>query len=406
MLKDLIEKRDALAKRMREAHEGDNQDAFNTAEAELRDVDVKLERARKVDALERAEPGRPINNDTKLDNEIRSRFSLSRLMASTFDTGVDAGFEREVQGELAKRAGRPAQGLYVPTEIFEKRVLTTSAAGELVPTDHRPDLYISALVAQSVLRGMGATVLSGLVGNLSIPRETDSPAVGWVAENAAITADDANFDAVTLSPKHAGALSEYSRNMLLQASPAVEQLLRNMMARNLALAIDRALINGGGTDEPDGILATSGIQTQAYATSLYATSAEMIALADIENVDAKRAFLTNPVIKKIINKGKDANNRPYSVADILHGESAVFSNQSPSGLGVGTDEYAFIYGDFSELLMGVWSEVDVLVNPFEATAYSKGNVKVRAMATVDGAVRHPKSFVSGTGVKATAAVIA
>jgi HK97 family phage major capsid protein len=46
--------------------------------------------------------------------------------------------------------------------------------------------------------------------------------VGWVAENAALTSDDADFDSVTLAPKHAGALTEYSRNMLLQSSPAVE----------------------------------------------------------------------------------------------------------------------------------------------------------------------------------------
>ena len=87
-------------------------------------------------------------------------------------------------------------------------MLTTSAGAELVPTVHRPDLYISALTASSVVRGLGATVLNGLTGNLSIPRETDSPAIGWVAENAALSSDDANFDSVTLSPKHAGAISE------------------------------------------------------------------------------------------------------------------------------------------------------------------------------------------------------
>jgi HK97 family phage major capsid protein len=179
-----------------------------------------------------------------------------------------------------------------------------------------------------------------------------------------------------------------------------------MLARNLALAIDLAGIKGGGTNEPVGILATSGIQTQAYATSIYATSAEMIAKADIANVDARRAFLAATTIRKIVNKAKDANTRPYTVGDIFHGENVTFSNQVPENLGGTTDEFGLIYGDFSELLMGLWSEVDILVNPYEATAYSKGNVKLRAMATVDFAVRHPAAFVYGTGVKAAAAAIA
>src|SRR5690606_5319585 len=100
--------------------------------------------------------------DAKLDSEIRTRFSVSRAIAAAAGLGVDAGFEREVQTELAKRAGRPAEGLFIPTEIFEQRVLTTSAGAELVPTDHRPDQYINALTAASVVRGLGARVLGGL----------------------------------------------------------------------------------------------------------------------------------------------------------------------------------------------------------------------------------------------------
>ena len=52
-----------------------------------------------------------------------------------------------------------------------------------------------------------------------------------------------------------------------------------------------------------------------------------------------------------------------------------------------------ILGDWSQVMLGIWSEVDVLVNPYDSTAYARGGVKVRAMATCDVAVRHPKAFV-------------
>lgn len=404
---DLMEQRAAIVDRMTAAHTADDNAAFEAAETELRNLDAKLERQRKIDAADRAEPGTPINGDAKLNSEIRSRFSVSRAIAAAAGLGVDAGFEREVQTELAKRAGRPAEGLFIPTEVFEQRVLTTSTGSELVPTDHRPDQYISALTASSVVRGLGARVLSGLVGNLSIPKENDSPAIGWVAENAALSSDDADFGSVTLSPKHAGALSEFSRNMLLQASPDVEALLRQMLARNLALAIDKAAINGGGANEPDGVLATAGIATQAYTTDLFTTAAEMIAKADIANVGtARRGFLTSNTIKKIASLELTTDKVPLGIAPIFHNEPVTFSNQVPTNLGVGTDEHGFIYADWSELLIGVWSEIDILVNPFESTAYAKGNVSIRAMATVDCALRHPLAFVSGTGVDATSVAIA
>ncbi len=46
------------------------------------------------------------------------------------------------------------------------------------------------------------------------------------------------------------------------------------------------------------------------------------------------------------------------------------------------------------------------MNPYEAAAYSKGNVMVRAMATCDVALRNPAAFVKATGVLAAAAGIA
>ncbi|MGE4324156.1 MAG: phage major capsid protein [Sphingobium sp.] len=392
---DLIEQRAGLVARMTAAHDADDNTAFEAAETELRALDAKLERQRKIDAADRAEIGTPLGGDTKLTSEIRSRFNIGRAIAGAAGLAVDWGFEREVQAELAKRAGRNAEGVFIPTECFETRVLTTATGSELVPTEHRPDQYISALVASSVVRGMGARVLSGLTGNLSIPRETDSPAIGWVAENSALTADDADFDSITLSPKHAGALSEWSRNMLLQASPDVEALLRQMLARNLALAIDRAAIRGGGTNEPKGVLETTGIQKVTAPASLFDAVADAVALADVANVGASRGLLTTPEIRKVAAKALDANGLPIGIDKVLGGVSATFSNQVPKTLG-GTPgtEHGMIYGDWSELLIGIWSEIDILVNPFESTAYSKGNVMIRAMATVDCAVRHPKAFVS------------
>lgn len=398
-LSELLERRAAAVAAMKAAEETGGE-AFDKAKAEYETVKPLIERAQLVDQAERQEHGRQVHGDPKLTTELRSKFSIARLIAGHINPGsVDDGFEREAQAELARRSGRTPQGLLVPMECFEKRVLTSTGDGAaIVPTDHRPDLYIDALTAATIVRSLGATVLTGLTGNVEIPREADSPNVGWVAQNAAITASDPDFDQVTLSPKHAGAITEYSRNMVMQSSPQIETLLRRMMARDLGIAIDRAAIKGGGTNEPVGVLSTAGIQTQAYADSLHNTTAEMIAKAHIANVDPACAFLTTHGVEKIAMKALDLQNQPVPMASIFHNKPTSFSNQVPANLGVGTDEFGLIYGDWSELLIGIWSEIDILVNPYESTAYSKGNISIRAMATVDCAVRHAAAFVSATGV--------
>lgn len=97
------------------------------------------------------------------------------------------------------------------------------------------------------MQSMGATVLTGLSGNVVIPRETGSPNVGWVNEDQALPTGNATFDSLSLSPKHVGAITELSRQLIMQASPAADGILRQMLSRNIALEIDRAAIAGTGT---------------------------------------------------------------------------------------------------------------------------------------------------------------
>ena len=404
---DLIEERGALVARMRAAHEADKADDFTTAEAELRSLDAKLARAKAMDAMDAAAP----KHDEKF-SAVLSGFRLTRQLAWAAGLpGVDAGREREVDAELRRTTGRQFQGVAVPTELFEKRVLTTAApaggpGSNLVPTDHLAGEYISALTASTVIAGLGARTLTGLMGNVEIPGEKAAPTAGWIAENAALTASDPQFRQVTLAPKHVGSLSEFSRNMLLQTSPGIEGILRQMMARDIALEMDRVAILGGGTNEPTGILAAAGTQTQAYATSLFHTGAEMIGKANVANVGPNRAFLSSNRVATIARKTLDSQKLPIGTAALFHGERAEFSNLVPDTLGAGTNESGLIYGDFSELLIGLWSALDVLVNPYESTAYSKGNVMIRAMATADIALRNPQAFVKATGVLAAAVGIA
>ncbi|WP_373487271.1 phage major capsid protein [Blastomonas sp.] len=397
---DLIEQRAAIVTRMNDAHAKDDDGAFTAAETELRTLDAKIDRARKLDAADRADPGVPLNGngEGQLSEELRS-FSLTRMIAHAAGMNVDAGREIEMQAELARRAGGPAKGFYVPTEIFERRAQTTANSGAVAPTTFRPDLFTNALTASAVITALGATTLTGLTGDVVIPRETGSPNVGWVSENQALGTDDAAFDSLTLTPHHVGAISEMSRQMIQQGSPDIEQLLRNILARNIALEIDRAAIAGSGVGaEPRGLMNDPGVASVPFDTDLFITTADMIGAADLANVSDQRAFLATNGIKGAALKLRTVDGLPIPLGATFHDETVRFTNQAPNDLGLNNNEHGLAYGDWADFLVGVWSQLDVLVNPYAETAYNKGNVLIRAMATVDFGVRRPASFVTASGV--------
>lgn len=398
---DLLEQRAGLVGRMGAADKADDQAAFEAAETELRSLDAKLARQRTIEEAERLEVGRPLaTRDGGECAELRAQSLVDTLRYGAGMPVADrAKVERE-QAMLAERAGGPARGVYIAAELFETRATqTTATSAAIAPESFRPDLFTSALTNAAIVSRLGATTLTGLTGDVVIPRETGSPAVGWVLEDTALPTGNAAFDSLTLTPHHVGVITELSRQLLQQSSPQVEGLIRSMLSRNVALEIDRAALSGTGTGaEPLGLLNDPAIASVAYATDLFTTTADMIALADVANVGSSRAFLSTNGVRAVAMKERDVNGVPIPLSATFHGEAAYFTNQAPDDLGAGTDEHGLVYGDWSDLLIGIWSQLDILVNPFAETAYSKGNVLVRAMATIDFGIRRPASFVNATGV--------
>ncbi|MFC7552640.1 phage major capsid protein [Pseudoroseomonas wenyumeiae] len=422
-LREMLERRAAIAADLRSINDkpaGENGDLsteqrsrWDALKGELETLEQRIGRQSTLDDAERRMQGQPLGGtgDANLDREMRS-FSLVRAIASQVpNLNVDAGRERELSQEVARRAGRPFQGMAVPMSVFhqsvEQRVMTTTTpaggpGSNLIATDYRPGEYIDLLRNALVVRQLGARVLTGLVGNVAIPRLKQDATAAWVNENQAIPTSDMAFGQIGLTPKHVGARTEFSRNMLLQSSPDIETLVRADFAAVLAAEVDRAAINGSGVaPEPLGILNTPGIGSISMGTNGGALTFD--ALADLQgavddaNVNgANMGFLTNTKVRRAAAKIKTTDGAPLGIATMFQGSMPTVSNVVPGDLskGTGNNLSAIIYGNWSDLLLGYWSEFDLLVNPYEATAYSKGNVQVRGMVTMDVAVRYPQSFAA------------
>ena len=392
----------------------DEDKKFGDLKTEVADLDKKIGRAQTLAEAERSAPA--IVHGRLGDGAFEERardFSVVKAIRAALprDVGggdVDAGFEREISQEVARRSGRTFQGIPVPDQIFlqeQRTLLAGSSAADLIPNTHRADLFIDRLRSALITQRLGATVLDGLVGTVDIPRQTGSSSAQWVAEDGSLTETDATVDDVTLSPKTVGAMTSYSRRTLLNASPSIEQIVRNDLAAVIAQAIDGKAVAGDGTSNtPTGILSTSGIGDVAIGTNGGAPTWQSVLdlIAALETADAEgRAFLTNPkAVKKMrgtVRVSSTDSRMIQEAPDNLAGYPLASTNLVPSDLDKGTSTgvcSALIFGNFADLLIGYWTGVDILLNPYETTAYAKGRVIVRAMRDVDVQVRHAESFAA------------
>lgn len=368
------------------------QSAFDKFKAEITSLEADEQRATFMEDCERRAAGDPVGD--RSFSAVQRQVNVVEVIRAQMEGRNLSGAAAEFAQETERRTGRKAQGVFVPLSAIESRAVnTTSTAPELVPTIHRADQYIEPFRNSLLARRLGVRVLSGLSGNLSIPKHGTGTTVGWVAENAALPTGDMTFDGVTLAPKHAGGITEQSRQLIMQSSPDIEQLVRDDLSFMLAQAIDSALIKGGGTNEPVGVLSTSGIQTASLSTLSWQNVLAMLQKLDIVNASAANIVASTKAKAKLAGTLKAAGIAGYILEGGKVGDlPAYFSNQVAEKTGT-PNTGRVIAGDWSQVMLGIWSEVDILVNPYAEGAYSKGNVLIRAMATVDAAVRHPEAFV-------------
>lgn len=317
-----------------------------------------------------------------------------------------AKFEFECSAAASEKSRKEARGILVPVDVLKRdlTVGTATAGGHTVATDLLSGSFIDLLRNNALMMQM-ATVLTDLNGNIAIPRQTGGATAYWVGEGAAPTESQQAFDQVTLSPETVAAFTEFSRKLLLQSSLDVEGFIRNDLARTLALEIDRVCINGSGAgNEPRGILNTTGIGSVVGGTNglapawSHVVNLETEVAVDNANVGSL-AYLTNARVRGKLKQTEKASNTAQFIwnetSNMVNGYNALVSNQVPSDLTKGTSNgvcSAIIFGNFADLIIGMWGGLDLQVNPYSLD--TTGGVRVTAFQDIDTAVRHPESFAA------------
>jgi HK97 family phage major capsid protein len=331
-----------------------------------------------------------------------ARYSVFKAMrAAAENDWSEAGLELEAHRELAKRFNekRGKRSFFVPLDIQKRDLsaVTASAGGRLVATDNMS--FIEILRARSVAMRMGATSMSGLVGNVTIPTQSGAATAAWLAnETTAVSESDQTFGQMALSPKNVAAYTEISRQLMMQSSPSAEMIVMNDLAAVVALAVDNAAINGSGASgQPTGIVNTGSIGSVTGTTLAYSGVLEFqtdVLTANALVNPASAGYVATPAVAAVLSGRSRFTNTdtPLWQGNLLDGTVAGFRAMSSTQIAAGR----MLFGDFSQLVIAEWGALELDVNPY--ANFAAGITGVRAFYTVDIGVRYAASFSYSTAI--------
>lgn len=337
-----------------------------------------------------------------MSNAERARFKLSAVLGALASGSALEGLEREIHAELERVHGPPtmSNGVLLPADVIAYHTRDMTAAGAsgsnyLVGTDNEAAGFVGLARGRMVTGALGAEIVDGLVGNVTIPRVTSGPSITWLAGETAPAAETQPvLGQTSLTPKQVATYVEMSRQLAAQTGLAVQRFIANELLNAVAAGVDEKAISGSGNNgEPLGVLAQL---TPASGTSIaVATIQATEAAVDAGVVDGSRVgWATTPTVSRLLQARHRAASTysPIWTGNFLDGEingtRALSSTRMPAGNA--------LLGDFSMLVLASWGTLEVAANPY--AGFDRGIVGLRVLHHVDVAVRRLTAFASVSGI--------
>jgi len=330
-------------------------------------------------------------------------------------TAEAAGFELECSRAAMAGHSRSPNGQLIPWDVLTHKpqasqiVGTFGDGGALVGSQRLDGSFIDLVRNRSAILNSGVTILSGLQGNVEIPKKLTSSTYYMVGENVDVTNSKLTFGVVNMTPKTMGVRVPISRRMMIQASPDIEGLVRSDMAESVAIGMDSlAFYGSGSSSQPLGIRSTSGIgsvtlgggASKTFPTDLgsgthdcgdWADYVDLESAVAASNLDVPNMrYVFNSVVrgglKQTLRASAAGSDFIYASDNTINGYATTVSNQMQTN--------DVLFGNFADAVVGMWSGLDVTVDPYTQSA--SGQVILTVHQDFDVAVRRIQSFALGT----------
>lgn len=258
----------------------------------------------------------------------------------------------------------------------ETRTITQTVSGDGVHDEIVEEEFkglLEPLYADSVIANLGITIYNGLpAGDFKVSAMGKGSAA-WADETGVAAESKNTFSHVTLQPKRISAQLSYSKQFLAQDTIGAEAAIRRDIYNALVAQIQHTMLSAdaSGANKPAGIF--NGVT--AKNISSYAELCDVEATVDDSNVKGERKYLMSNKAKAILRCMPKSSLTTELVLDgnDIDGTPVIANSDVP------TTQYA--YGDFSNIVMGTWGNVDLIVDPY--TLAAENSIRIVVNAFVD-----------------------
>ena len=301
------------------------------------------------------------NKNTSI-RKMEKRFSLVKELRSAMETGKSIELN-----ELTKRAYTVADNgdAVVETDIFD---------------------ILKPLYDKNVLVSAGAKYMTGLVGDVQIP-VMSGVAATWEGETAETAEKSGSFTQVKLSPKRLSVRVPVSLQLLGQDGIGVENAIREDIINAVNQKLEATILGAGAgdTNTPAGLF--NGAVKDTIAD--FGDIADLEAKVEEAKIYGDCKYIVSPKAKA----------RLRAMIKGTNGTGMVLENNAIDGVeALSTGHVAagdLAYGDFSQLVIGAWDNVQLDV--VRDSAYlAKGQVCIIVNCYFDAKVARKEAFAFGT----------
>lgn len=293
----------------------------------------------------------------------RSPFSWQRVMRASGedDPGV-APAERRTSDELAARYGRTGRhpnSYFAPVGLVHRdlTVATGTAAGALVSPAE--ELRIGVPGRSNSFLGLCSVIRPGINTGAQRVGRFDALPTTYIldAESTAITEESPTTSQTLVTPTHATAYLESSRQLVLQSEGGA-RAMANLLTNAVKTRAQQQILEGAGSNgEVLGLTADTAIATSSGTTLAWSTVATVMETVEKAAGDGALAWVVTAPAAKILRQRA-----------IIAGGSAVLDEGKIGGypcivVGGTTNAHA-TFGRWSDMIVYEWSPLEVAVNPF------------------------------------------
>lgn len=353
----------------------------------IEDIELRLKNESHKDGFQ----GTPIRNTRHME-PTKEKFSLIKAINARINGNPLPEIARDLNtlGSLEFRnAGIGAIGdIRIPFEVRGDILAKTVDHGQEIVAEDKKSI-LPPLLPKLVFAKAGATYLTGLVGDVSVPSYAGTT-VNWKGEVAAADDGGGTFSEVTLSPKRITAVIDVSKLFLAQDSVGAEALLLDNIAQAVALKLESTILGTEpiSTTQPQGIgfaytedatfleavAAPTFSTVVGLETSVDTTNALMGNLAYITNGKGRGILKTTPAVSGVSDKMLLEDGQ-------MNGYPVLVTNSCSASAGAGSSGNLLVFGNWADLVIGQWGGYDITVDPY--TVAPEGQVRIVINAYFD-----------------------